>query len=144
LPYASQWAEQNKRLTKVDALAFAPELDELCGPEFLAEIRRTHALYGQALGITSPAEAPLAAKIGEPLSDLRRVIGQYMRKLAAMAEDSDESLAVARRALAPIDELRAAAGRRSAPTPQGETESEAAPAPVSPSVTPTTPVPAVP
>jgi hypothetical protein len=98
------------------------------------------------LGITAPTETPFAAKVGEPLRDLQRVIGQYMRKLAAMAEDSDDSLAIALRALAPIDELRAAATRRStSPTPpEDEPEGGEDPAPEIPSVTPTTPVPAVP
>ena len=145
LPFAAQWAEQERRLTIVDKLGLASELDDLCGPEFLAEIRRTHTLYGQVLGITAPTETPLVAKVGEPLRDLQRVIGQYMRKLAAMAEDSDDSLAIALRALAPIDELRAAAMRRSTSptTPENEPEGGEEPAPEIPPVTPTTPIPAV-
>ena len=145
LPFAAQWAEQERRLAMIDQLELAPALDDLCGPEFLAEIRRTHTLYGQVLGITSPARTPFAAKVGEPLRELQRIIGQYMRKLAAMAEDSDESLAMALQALAPIDELRAAAMRRAASptTPEDAPAPEEEPAPESPPVTPTTPIPPV-
>lgn len=141
LPYAAQWAEQERRLAKIDALELAPEIDDLCGPEFLAEIRRTHTAYGEVLGITSPAEAALAAKVGEPLRELQRVVGQYMRKLAVMAEDNDDSLALALRALAPIDDLRSGALRRNAP--QGELEDEPA-TPENPAATPATPALAVP
>jgi hypothetical protein len=133
LPYAAQWAEQERRLAMIDAMELAPEIDELCGPEFLGEIRRTHTIYGEVLGITSPVDKALAAKVGEPLRELQRVIGQYMRKLAVMAEDSEDSLALALRALAPIDDLRSGALRRS--TPQGE-PAEEPPTPESPAVTP--------
>jgi hypothetical protein len=64
-----------------------------------------------------------------------------MRKLAVMAEDNDDSLALALRALAPIDDLRSGALRRNAP--QGELEDEPA-TPESPATTPATPALAVP
>lgn len=58
LAYAEEWAESEQRLKMIDAQKLEADIDALAGPEFLAEVRRTHALYGKALGITGPCRRP--------------------------------------------------------------------------------------
>jgi hypothetical protein len=140
LPYPSQWAEQERRLQVIDARGMAPEIDEICGPAFLQEIRATHAAYGEALGITSPSPRPPSQSLTEPLREAQRAIARYLRKVSSMGEDGDEAAAMARRALAPVDAFRAAAQRRAAPVSEDD---ETPPVVDPPEATPDTPIPPI-
>ena len=117
LPYASEWAESEKRLTKIDQQKLGPALDELAGPDFLAVVRAAHATYGEALGMTKARAAePTPISLAEPLREVTRAIANYTLKLCAMADD-DASTAAVRQALRPLDEYRTSAARRPAKAP---------------------------
>jgi hypothetical protein len=135
--YEAEWAESNKRLKRIEDEGLAKDIDELAGPEFLAEVRHAHDEYGVAVGVTQPAHDKPEVNLAEPLRALARSIGRYGIAVAGMINDDPESVAVVRRALRPIDSFREGQARR---TRAGSAAVEAAPeAPASP----TTPVPEV-
>ncbi len=128
LPYNQEWAESEKRLQMIDAKKLGAEIDEIAGKRFLAEVRRTHAIYGDVLGITkrsAEAQAPIRA---EGLRKLRRAMSRYVFSVLAHADD-EQTTDAARAALRPIDEVRAAgAARRASPPSEQQsppTESDA-------------------
>ena len=60
--YKAQWLEGDRLLDEIGRQNLADDLNALCGEPFLAEVERTHADYGDALGMTqdvTPAEAPV-------------------------------------------------------------------------------------
>lgn len=120
LPWKTQWAEGDKRLTQIDEGKLGADIDKLAGVHFLAEIRRTHEEYGNALGISTPLpEAAPTPAVGEPLVELRRNLKRYALQLIATAdEDSEESIHAVVLALAPIDAARPAREKAKA-TPDG-------------------------
>lgn len=132
--FKTQWAEGEKRLKRIADDGYAEDIDELAGPEFLAEVRSTHKAYGKALAITQ-AEPPAAdANLLEPLREVgRRVVGHALQLLAWASSDSEADEAV-RRALKPIDDHRAAAPRRHATPEEPAPEPEATPTTVVPDV----------
>jgi hypothetical protein len=115
MPYAAEWAESDKRMQRIETEGLGADLDRLCGKDFLAELRRSHAEYGKVLGITrARAAAKAAAGIAGPLRNVQRALQAYAMQVAASV-DADEPLTVerAKTALAPIDRARAAAARPS-------------------------------
>ncbi len=133
LPYGAEWAESDKRLTKITDKGLAADVDALAGPEFLVELRRSHEAYGIAIGVTKSSAVPTAVNLAEPLRTLSRSIARYGVAVAGMVDDSPETLAIVRKALRPLDDYRVGQARRSGGgADQGET---------APPVSPTTPVP---
>jgi hypothetical protein len=142
LAYNAEWAESQQRIARIDKDNLAGEIEELAGPEFLAEVRKAHDNYGRVLGITKAAKGNEPSNLIDPLRAVGKAIVQYALKLAGMAGDSEKSLQMVRAALRPIDDHRAASSaRRGAGT--GQEEGEAAPE-AAPPATPATPVPEVP
>jgi len=139
LAYKAEWAESEKRRKKIEDEGLAPDIDALAGPEFLREVGRAHELYGVALGVTRPSEEAPEVNLADPLRALSRAIAHYGLAVAAMVDDTPLSLAMARKALRPIDDPRKAQAQRSrggAATDDGESPP--------PPATPTTPVPEIP
>lgn len=149
LPYPQQWAYCDRLLAIIDDdEELAADVERLVGELTLGEVRAAQKAYGMVLGITSAREVVEAVSLVEPLDAVRNAIIGYALQIVAMQSDDASRLPVARKALAPIDELRAvqaAQGRR----PDGSTET---PAPAAPAValvdegttvTPDTPVPAI-
>lgn len=135
LDYPSQWAETQKRLDRIDEEAFAADIDRIAGPEFLAEIRRAHKLYGEAIGVTKTNTSSPVPSLAPPLREVCTGITLYAIQLAAVRLDdeaSPDARAAAREALRPLDEHRANAARREGAKEPSE------------SVTPETEVPEVP
>jgi hypothetical protein len=131
--YASQWAETKKLLDRIDEENLAADIDKIAGPEFLAEVRRIHKLYGNAIGVTQSREKLPVPSLVQPLRDVNAAIAVYSVQLLAvvMDEEADKTLrAAARAALQPMDDYRAGVARREA---RRATEA-----------TPDTPVPEVP
>ena len=62
------------------------DINKLAGPEFLTEVRRTHEIYGKALGVTQAEELPLDVRLGEPLRELGQAIVDYSLQLLAHAK----------------------------------------------------------
>ncbi len=113
LPYEKQWEEGENRLRTIEQLRLAADLHRLAGAEFLAEVRRTHELYGKVLGLSRGADGPQASQADDApldsatLRELRfavsRAISQYALKIVALADEDDQ---LVRRVLAPIEDLR--------------------------------------
>lgn len=139
LIYEAEWAESTKRLGWIEEQGLAKDINELAGPEFLSEVKTAHAEYGIALGVTVVAPVALATNLAEPLRALSRSIGRYTLSVITMAGDDAASIAVVRKALRPIDDLREGQARRA------RTGAIAVAAPAAPEAhaTPTTPVPEV-
>jgi hypothetical protein len=144
LPFGAEWAESDKRLKRIDAEGLARDVDALAGPEFLVEVRSAHEAYGMALGITKPSEEVAAVKLAEPLRTLSRAIARYGLAVAAIVDDDEASVAMARRALRPIDDHRDGQARRSSGGAVAPAPGTTPPTTTTPPVTPTTPVPEVP
>lgn len=113
LPYEKQWEEGENRLRTVEQLRLTADLHRLAGAEFLAEVRRTHELYGKVLGLPRHTDgrdgreaddSPLdSATLRELRFTVSRAISQYALKIVALADDDDQ---LVRRVLAPIEDLR--------------------------------------
>lgn len=139
--YNSQWAETQKRLERIDEEDFAKDIDRIAGPEFLAEVRRIHALYGAAIGVTQARGKAEAPSLAAPLRDVSASIAAYAIQLAAVymdADTDDSARRAVRAALAPLDDYRIGAARRGA-----RRAPEAMPEAM-PEVTPETSVPEIP
>lgn len=122
LPYAEQHAESQRLVDLIDEEDLREELDRLVGDVFLDELLLAHEAYGEALGITKPAEASTpSVSIVEPLRALADAISAYVIQILAFAGlDPEKNTAPARQALDPIDRLRRAAARRNAAAPTTE------------------------
>lgn len=113
LDYGSQWAESEKRLQRVISESLTAEIDRLAGPPFLAEVRRCHAMYGEAIGISKPRERRAPVPLSEPLRAMAQALIALCAQLIALYYEGDaEQQSEVRIALRPIDEFRAAALRR--------------------------------
>jgi len=121
--YPSQWAETQKRLDRIDEEGLAADINTIAGPEFLAEVRRVHILYGEAIGVTKSNSSSPVPSLTFPLREICTSITLYAMQLAAVRLDdeaSDEQRIAAREALRPLDEYRASAARRDAARDSGE------------------------
>jgi hypothetical protein len=108
LPFQQQWAESDKKLTLMAEEKLEADLVALVGREFVDEVRSTHAVYGEVLGITKSKGPPLSeADLVEPLRAALNAISEYALQVVAQAKgtDSDE-LDAFLAALAPIDAAR--------------------------------------
>ena len=147
LPWEQQWAHI-ERLVKVIAEdeALAADLQSIVGASIVAELHAAHEAYGESLGITAPRASAPSVSLAEPLAALRAAIVGYALQVVAMQDVDPDRIEDARRALAPLDELRARqARRRAAANGRPATEPTAAPADdeldEDASVSPRTPVP---
>jgi hypothetical protein len=135
IDFPEQWAEGNKRLTRVAAEGLRGELVDLAGEDFVAETERTHKAYGDALGITA-TKGPThveEADLSTHLRDTARAIADYAVQLLAMYDPDDrENDRAVRHALEPLDTHRAK-------TRRGASTADASPD--EPPVNPDTPVP---
>lgn len=126
LLYNAQWAECEKRLKLIEEEEFESDLETIAGPEFLAELKKAHHLYGQALGITRAADPKSPVNLSEPLRALAKAVVHYSLQLIAMLDDSEATSAAVRKALHPLDQLRAQQSERRSkqePLPAANTES---------------------
>lgn len=139
LPYKAQWAEAERRIKLIAGKEYEKDIDLLAGPEFLAEVKRTHAIYGKALGVTHAEELPAEIRLSEPLRELGQAIVDYSLQLLAHASADAKAVAAVRKALRPIDDHRADSARRasSGNVPAEEPAKD-------PGASPKTPVPEVP
>jgi hypothetical protein len=138
LPMDAEWAVSEELLKRIKDDGLLADINVIAGPEFLAEVRDAHAVYGEVLGITKPKGSPAdtsMAPLLEPLRRLADTISDYVFQVAASADrDEPETVHTARAALAPMDRFREATARRKA-LKGGE---------ATPETTPETPVPEVP
>ncbi len=126
LPFSEEWAHSGTILKRIDDEGLAAEIDQLVGPEFLAEVRFTHKAFGDAIGRTAPLPAEQSRV---DYRDLLRAAAEAIRAyslqlIAAVRSEPALSEEVVRTALKPIEELRDANARRAA------SDRKPAPAPV--------------
>lgn len=113
LPYRQEWAESESRLERIGKLGLEAAFTEIAGRDHLEQVRRTHAVYGEVLGITKPNPLAQAPERAEKVRAVRRTMNHYvLNVLAVLDEDDKESVEMVRRALQPIDEFRAANNAR--------------------------------
>ena len=133
LPYIEQLAAMELLLARIHEEKLAADLDALCGPEFLANLRAILPRY-RAMVQGGLQRLDDAANLQEHRRKLSAAIVDYATKVAALYDEEDpKSLDRIRRALRPIDALRAQLTRR-------PSTGEPAPAPAAP--TPPAPAPA--
>lgn len=113
--YPVQWAEGEKRLSRVDADgALARDLTALVGARVVAALRESHAAYGAMLGMTASrrdAESASVPNLTRPLRALADAITAYAIQLVAMRQDDPSTADAVARALAPVDEMRTRTAR---------------------------------
>lgn len=121
LEYGAQWAEAEQRLAAIDRERLQPELDALCGPEVLTEVRRCHVEYSAMVGV-SKAKAK-KAKLPDLRSlrlQLQAAIGAHGVQLVAHAMAGGEAaLAEVQPSLDVIDAYREKATRAGGEAPAG-------------------------
>lgn len=113
LPYTRQHAESDRRIELIDERELADEIDRLVGDRFLPALRAAHQACGDALGISKAVPLPaVAVLVVEPLRALTEALGRYALQLVALAHNDPDKHDAVVAALSPIDEFRAASGRR--------------------------------
>jgi hypothetical protein len=123
LEYATQWSECEMRLKRIDAEGLAAEIDEIAGPEFLANVRAAHKQYGDALGITRRAtEETEVPNLARPLRAVCEAIAHYAVQVVAMRDPDQDAdgamLRTIRTALKPLDEYREKTSRAGGTEPE--------------------------
>lgn len=114
LPYVEQLTAMEALVARIDRDKLGARIDELCGADFLKNIRRIVPLYRTMVqGSLERSATP------ESLSPHNRALAQAIveyatRVCATVDSDDPETLERARQALAPIDSLREQTARRSA------------------------------
>lgn len=130
LDYGAQYTQTDLRLARIKDDKLQPDLDAIAGPEFLAEVKRTHALYAEALGISKPrAATPKRPDLRPLLQKVNQSISAYVVHLCSLyLSGTPAQQAEVRTALQPLDEERTRTTTRRA---KPESESDPA-APVTP------------
>lgn len=133
LPYKVEWAEGEKRLRQIVEGELSEDINAIAGPEFLAEVRKAHTLYGEALGVTRP-EGGEPVNLVDPLRALGKAITQYSLQVIAMDDETQASVEAIKTALQPIDEHRTDTTRRAAKGDPGSSATLATTVPEVPEV----------
>ncbi len=118
--FREQWAEGDKRLTKLENATLKEDLTNVCGADVLPALQARQNEYGAALGITSNEAADAKAGVLEPLRALRNSIRSYALKLmAAFDLEGEADAAKIVRLLGAIEEARDAMSQGTpAPSPE--------------------------
>jgi hypothetical protein len=114
LPMDAEWSVSDELVTRIEEDGLAADINALAGPEYLAEVKAAHLVYGEVLGITK-AKAPPAetTALSEPLRDVGRAISDYTLQVLATADrERPDTIESARAALHPLDRYREGAARR--------------------------------
>lgn len=86
LEYGAQWAEAERRLKVIEQQRLKSEIDALCGPEVLVEVRRCHAEYAEMIGVTKAKGAKFKLPDLRALRlSLQHAISAHMMQLLAYA-----------------------------------------------------------
>jgi len=128
--FAEQFAAMDTLLKRIDEERLAADLDDVCGPEFLAHLRELHPIYRNMLHKRPAAVLEAELNLGDQVRDLAAAIADYALKVSAQVEpDDNETIILARTLLAPIDELREAQSRSEAAKPEAPDAPTPAPNP---------------
>ncbi|MCX4243366.1 hypothetical protein [Paraliomyxa miuraensis] len=114
LKFVEEHAHSERLLQIIDEEDLRDDLDRLVGERFMEELSAAHADYGVVLGITSaPKAEPPVVSMLERLRELTQAIVDYALQVLAYSRTHADHLALAQRALEPIDVFREAARRAS-------------------------------
>lgn len=114
--YPVQWTTADTLLQRIQKDNLAADIDRIAGPDFLDNIRKRHARYGQMIQHSLVKSLELQVDLSDELRVLGHAIVAYATKICAhVDEDDKDSLAEARAALQPIDLFREAYGKSSSP-----------------------------
>lgn len=104
LPYKRQWSSVKARLTVADQQGLSAHFDALHGGFFLDSLRRLHAVYGDALGITDAMVATdVEARLAPLAAEVRTELKRYVEKVVASVEpDEPETVEVMNTLLLPL------------------------------------------
>lgn len=133
--YRVQWSKLKTRLDDVEARGMEADLRALAGDAFVDEVRDCFEVYGEAIGITAPAEFDTSLpNLLEHMRTVAQRLQAYVIQVIAMANpEKPATVKAARVALKPIDDLRASqrrAAQQATPAlPQNPSRPSAAPAP---------------
>ena len=114
LDAGAAWAEGKRRLHRIETEGMATELEGLVGADVLRAVRAATTALGEAVGAgPSPREIPSGTALQEALTNFSRNLAAYCRVLAGKVDEtSAASVERFRRAVAPLDEYRAARAAR--------------------------------
>jgi hypothetical protein len=134
--YPREWTEVKKRVDLIASAKLAGAIEKLAGTEWVSEVRRTFAAYGEVLGITKAAPTPTSDPENLRLlrQDLSGGICTYaIAVLATIRPKKKATVDAAAAALRPVDDVRARGS--SAPGPAKPAPAPA-PTPSQPAGTP--------
>ena len=112
--FHEEWAESRSRLTAIDEKGLDAHFAKLGAEVFLTTLRRAHAAYGKALGVTEAKEPlPAPPRVKEALDEVGAAMREYVAKASAMvSRKNKESSDTVEALLAPITQSQSS---RSAP-----------------------------
>jgi hypothetical protein len=110
--YTDEWAEGEKRLERIAAHGLTRDIDEIAGPEFLAEVKRAQQRYGEVLALRKTGDKKLSGDLTDPLRALGRAISNYALQVIATADGSAATRLSIQQTLKPIEDMRAAVSSR--------------------------------
>ncbi|MEZ4294564.1 MAG: hypothetical protein R3B70_06285 [Polyangiaceae bacterium] len=104
LPFKLQWSESQTRLDLIDRDSLASSIDDLAGKPFLTAIRKAHANYGAALGMSKPLSVPATpTQVRGSLAAFSEAVRTYVVKVIAHVDaDTPSTQATADALLGPL------------------------------------------
>lgn len=118
LPYELEWAESETRIQRIERYKLDARIEALGGGVFLESIKKAHAAYGKALGMTAPtAPGAVAPSIRAPLDAFAAALRTYIVKVMGHVEDDEpETQALADKLLQPLAAWDIGPAPKGAPT----------------------------
>ena len=113
-PHPERYAQSNRRVELIIAKGLRDELDHLVGELFVDDLLDAHRVYGAALGVNEATGQIPPISLAAALRALTRAVTGYALQVVAFAALHPDNVAVARRALWPIDVVRRVSTRRGA------------------------------
>jgi hypothetical protein len=108
----SAWAEGNRRLLRIKAEKLDVAIDELIGEDFLKAAEHATAKLASAIGTGRSRALPSSTALSEALQRFARAVSAYGRGLAGTVDEDDpKSVERFMKAMAPVEQHRAAQGR---------------------------------
>jgi hypothetical protein len=104
LPYELEWAESETRIQRMEKHNLDARVEALGGGIFIESIKKAHAAYGKALGMTAPtAPGATTPSLREPLDAFAAALKIYIVKVMGHVEDDEpETQALADQLLQPL------------------------------------------
>lgn len=104
LPFRTEWVESQTRLGLIEREALAAKIAELGGSAILDAVRKAHADFGRALGLTEVSDvSETSAIMREGMDEVMACLRRYVLQVAAHADPDDPaSMTLADQLLLPL------------------------------------------